>query len=446
MSAAKVSHGVTKTRREDSASVRTSVVPSLNDELTHKIPRIRFKKWNDGWCKLAFTNIATIRRGLTYSPIDCSSSGIRVLRSSNIDEDMFRLFQDDVFVKSDAVNIPSVKDKDILITAANGSSHLVGKHALVRTDGNGEMVHGGFMLLATSKEAAFLNASMCTPWYREFIESNMMGGNGALGNLPKKAFDELQLIAPVSVAERDYIGTCFETLNVLISVRQSALAKLQALKKSMLVNMFPQGDAKVPKIRFRGFVGVWEGVRLGDEGHTYNGLSGKTSADFGHGAGKYVTYMNVFINPISKEGQCESVEIDKRQNEVRPGDVFFTTSSETPDEVGMSSVWLSSGKNTYLNSFCFGYRPHREIDSKFLAYLLRSMSFREKVVKLAQGISRFNISKGKVMDIHILMPEKEEQVKIGEYFYSLDRLIAARRDEIEQLKHMKAALLNRMFV
>ena len=71
---------------------------------------------------------------------------------------------------------------------------------------------------------------------------------------------------------------------------------------------------------------------------------------------------------------------------------------------------------------------------------------REKVVKLAQGISRFNISKGKVMDIHILMPEKEEQVKIGEYFYSLDRLIAARRDEIEQLKHMKAALLNRMFV
>ena len=446
MSAAKVSHEAMKARREDRDPVRSSVVPFMNDESAHKIPRIRFTNWNDGWSKLAFTDIATIRRGLTYSPIDCSSSGIRVLRSSNIDEDMFRLFQDDVFVNSDAVNIPSVKDKDILITAANGSSHLVGKHALVRTDGNGEMVHGGFMLLATSKEAEFLNASMCAPWYREFIESNMMGGNGALGNLPKKAFDELQLMAPVSSEERGCVGTFFETFNMLISVRQSALEKLEALKKSMLVNMFPQGDAKVPKIRFKGFEGEWEDVRLGDKGRTYNGLSGKTSADFGHGAGKYVTYMNVFENAISKAEQCESVEIDTRQNEVRSGDVFFTTSSETPEEVGMSSVWLSSGKNTYLNSFCFGYRPHGYIDSKFLAYLLRSMSFRGKVVKLAQGISRFNISKGKVMDIHILMPEREEQVKIGEYFCSLGQLIAARRDEIEQLKRMKAALLDRMFV
>lgn len=260
------------------------------------------------------------------------------------------------------------------------------------------------------------------------------------------ALREIDMAYPSDENEACEIGSCLTNFDFFLKERQSALEKLEALKKSMLVNMFPQGDAKVPKIRFKGFEGEWKDIRLGDEGRTYNGLSGKTRADFGHGKGKYVTYMNVFGNPISKPEQCESVEIDTRQNEVRSGDVFFTTSSETPEEVGMSSVWLSSGKNTYLNSFCFGYRPHGYIDSKFLAYLLRSMSFREMVVKLAQGISRFNISKGKVMDIRLLMPEYKEQVKIGKYFNSLVQLIAARRDEIEQLKRMKAALLDRMFV
>ena len=424
MSAAKVSHGVTETRREDSASVRTSAVPSLNDELTHKIPRIRFKKWNDGWCKLAFTNIATIRRGLTYSPIDCSSSGIRVLRSSNIDEDMFRLFQDDVFVKSDAVNIPSVKDKDILITAANGSSHLVGKHALVRTDGNGEMVHGGFMLLATSKEAAFLNASMCTPWYREFIESNMMGGNGALGNLPKKAFDELQLIAPVSVAERDYIGTCFETLNVLISVRQSALAKLQALKKSMLLNMFPQGDAKVPKIRFKGFEGEWKEVGYPD---IFDHIPSKRYQI------QSSEYQECGAFPVLDQGkECVCGYSDNEYRVFRGSAKPVVIFGDHTREVKFADFdFVVGADGTQLLA-------PKKMDSLFAYYLLSHLTIPN------MGYSRhFKF----VVDAVFQCPEDIlEQRKIAAYFKSLDRLIAARRDEIEQLKHMKAALLNRMFV
>ena len=72
---------------------------------------------------------------------------------------------------------------------------------------------------------------------------------------------------------------------------------------------------------------------------------------------------------------------------------FFTVSSETPEEVGMSSVWLNNSENIYLNSFCFGYRPERKLDSYYLAYMLRSPEVRKKFVILAQGISRYNISK-----------------------------------------------------
>lgn len=167
----------------------------------------------------------------------------------------------------------------------------------------------------------------------------------------------------------------------------------------------------------------WEQRKLGDVGTTYTGLSGKTKEDFGHGNGQFVTYMNVFSNSVAASAMTEPVEIDDRQNKVLAGDVLFTTSSETPEEVGMSSVWLENSENTYLNSFCFGYRPSIPFDPYYLAYMLRSSSMRKKIAFLAQGISRYNISKNKMMDIEIPVPTMSEQQQVGGYFRNLDNLI-----------------------
>ena len=167
----------------------------------------------------------------------------------------------------------------------------------------------------------------------------------------------------------------------------------------------------------------WEQRKLGEMGQTYTGLSGKTKDDFGHGQARFVTYMNVFSNPISNPEMTEPIEIDPKQNEVEVGDVFFTTSSETPEEVGMSSILLEKRGKTYLNSFCFGFRPSEKIDSYYLAYMLRSESARAKITLLAQGISRYNISKNKVMEIAVSLPSLDEQKMIGQYFSQLDNLI-----------------------
>ena len=200
-----------------------------------------------------------------------------------------------------------------------------------------------------------------------------------------------------------------------------------------------------PRLRFKGFTEAWEQRKLGDIGKTFTGLSGKTSNDFGHGEAKFLPYLNIFNNPIADVSFLESTEIDKSQNEIEYGDVFFTTSSETPDEVGMSSVWLGNGENIYLNSFCFGFRPSIDFDSYYFGYLLRSDTFRKPVTILAQGISRFNISKNKVMEIEIPLPKKKEQERIGQLFYRLDSLITLHQRKYEKLKSMKAALLEKMF-
>ena len=207
--------------------------------------------------------------------------------------------------------------------------------------------------------------------------------------------------------------------------------------------MTKKSDA--PAIRFKGFSDAWEQRKLGDIGETYTGLSGKTKADFGHGQARFVTYMNVFSNPISNPEMTEPIEIDPKQNEVEVGDVFFTTSSETPEEVGMSSVLLEKRGKTYLNSFCFGFRPSEIIDSYYLAYMLRSESARDKIILLAQGISRYNISKNKVMEIAVSLPSLDEQKLIGQYFRQLDNLITLHQRKFEKLTNVKKSMLEKMF-
>ena len=173
----------------------------------------------------------------------------------------------------------------------------------------------------------------------------------------------------------------------------------------------------------------WEQRKLGDCGTTYGGLTGKTKEDFGHGNAKFIPYTNVFDNPLTDTKRLEAVEIDSSQNRVAYSDAFFTVSSETPDEVGMSSVWLSEQEDVYLNSFCFGYRQDSTFDSHYLAYMLRSRSVRSNLTLLAQGISRFNISKNKVMELNVPVPSTVEQKQLGQYFTKLDSLITLHQRE-----------------
>ena len=259
-----------------------------------------------------------------------------------------------------------------------------------------------------------------SPDFQKLIMQLQEGGVRLYFYYDKLCMGEVSL---PSLEEQRKIGKLFDTLDNLITLHQRKFEKLTNVKKSMLEKMFPQNGSSYPEIRFKGFTDPWEQRKLGDVGETYTGLSGKTKADFGHGQARFVTYMNVFSNPISNPEMTEPIEIDPKQNEVEVGDVFFTTSSETPEEVGMSSVLLEKRGKIYLNSFCFGFRPTEKIDSYYLAYMLRSESAREKIILLAQGISRYNISKNKVMEIAVSLPSLDEQKLIGQYFRQLDNLI-----------------------
>ena len=206
------------------------------DEGEHK-PKRRFAGFTDDWVQRKLGDISKTKRGLTYKPSNIDNTGIHVLRSSNIKEDTFVISDNDVFVKESAVNIPFVKNGDILITAANGSTNLVGKHAIIRDIPKNSAVHGGFMLITTSKEYEFLNASMSSNWYKKFIKKYVAGGNGAIGNLRKNDLDNQKIYVPKK-DEQEKIGNFFKMLDSLITLHQRKLERLKQLKKFLLQNMF----------------------------------------------------------------------------------------------------------------------------------------------------------------------------------------------------------------
>ena len=299
-----------------------------------------------------------------------------------------------------------------------------------------------------SQDTPFFAYYFKTPFMIQVFQLNSQGLTSDTWNLKYPALSAIDICRPQDIEEQQAIGAIFTNLDAAINQHTLKHKALQQAKTALMQRMFPQEGQTVPELRLKGFSGEWEETTLGELGSTYGGLSGKKKEDFGHGDAMYVTYKDIFSRAlITDTSQCERVEVDASQNEVRYGDIFFTTSSEIPEEVGLSAVWLIDKPNVYLNSFCFGFRPTGGFDLHFLGHVLRSPAVRSQFLLLAQGISRFNISKTKAANISLYAPPTlEEQQAIGAVFTNLDQLIAAEAQYIASLKQAKTALLQRMFI
>ena len=151
----------------------------------------------------------------------------------------------------------------------------------------------------------------------------------------------------------------------------------------------------------------WTSASIGTLGELYNGLSGKSADDFGVGK-YYVTYMQVFRGGSINESDSGLVTVEETeiQNTIGFGDVLFTTSSETPDDIGTANVFLNHSFKPFLNSFCFGLRirEHSLLHPHYAKFLFRGNNYRRKVNRISQGSTRYNLSKKYFKKIKVILP------------------------------------------
>ena len=175
---------------------------------------------------------------------------------------------------------------------------------------------------------------------------------------------------------------------------------------------------------------------LGEVGKIYSGLSGKTKDDFKEGNAQFIPYTNIFNNLSVDTDDLSVVRISdsEKQNVVKYGDVLFTGSSETADEVGMSSVVTSAiERPLFLNSFCFGYRFNSDIYiiPGYCKHLFRGSFMRKAIIRAANGVTRHNISKTQFLMIPIPIPPRDVQEEIVRVLDRFTELEAELETELE---------------
>ncbi|HHQ6503379.1 TPA: restriction endonuclease subunit S, partial [Staphylococcus aureus] len=332
--------------------------------------------------------------------------------------------------------------KNSVLIAMYGGFNQIGRTGLLKIDATiNQAISALLMNHETNPEfiQAYLNYQV-KGWKRYAASSRKDP------NITKKDIEQFK-VPYVSINEQQKIGEFFSKLDRQIELEEQKLELLQQQKKGYMQKIFSQ------ELRFKDENGEdypeWEEKQLGELGVTYAGLSGKAKEDFGFGKDVYVSYVNVFKNNIATLEMVENVSIKpgEKQNNVKFGDILFTTSSEVPHEVGMSSVWLYEKDNVYLNSFCFGFRTTVSfINPIFLARYLRSFEMRKLITILAQGSTRFNISKKELMKLIVKIPRLDEQNRIINLFSILDGGIELQSMKVRKLKKRKQGLLQKMFI
>lgn len=253
----------------------------------------------------------------------------------------------------------------------------------------------------------------------------------------KTDLSKINIRIPADIREQKAIAETLMTFDRHIENLERLIEKKKMVRDGVVEELVSG------KRRLAGFSGEWETVHLYDLLIPYGGLSGKNSRDFLGGNTKYISYLNVFNNTlITSVNNKVVIHPGERQNVVSNGDILFTQSSETVEEVGMASTYIGK-EDVYLNSFCFGSKKKRELDSIFMVSFLRSKELREQISKEGQGSTRYNLSPNRLMNICVTIPPSlPEQQAIADILMAMDKEIADLEEEKEKYVALKAGAMD----
>ena len=327
-----------------------------------------------------------------------------------------------------------LKVGDILLNEGQ-SIELVGRGAIYRGIPNDCCFQNTLLRFRSNRGTCREFAQVVFQRYRGLgVFASIASQTTSIAHLGAGRFAALQMPAPF-LPEQRAIAKALSDADALIESLERFIAKKRHLKQGAMQELLRPKDGWVLK-------------RLRDLGWTFGGLTGKTKSDFGEGKERYITFMNIMSNVLIDCGTLEYVKVSpgESQNRVMKGDLFFNGSSETPEEVGMCAILTEDLQNVFLNSFCFGFRFHKasEVDGIYLTYFFRSGQGRELLKSLAQGATRYNLSKIALLGLVFPIPGLSEQTAIASVFTDMDAEIAALETKLAKTRQLKQGMMQNL--
>ncbi len=348
-------------------------------------------------------------------------------------------------VKEEISNF-KVKKGDVFFTRTSEVIKEIG-YPSVMLDEPRDTVFSGFVLRARARaedpmELLFKRYAFFTESFRsEMIKKSSMTTRALTSGT---AIKQMEIFFPLSKKEQTQVGVFFEVLDRMIGLHQRKHEKLATLKKAMLKKMFPQNGATTPEIRFKGFPEPWEKTTLGEISNLLTG------------------------NPFESKRFTQSGVLLIRGMNVKRGylDVSKGISEYWPSSDGLETYLLKENDIVIQMDGALIGTSYAKIQNKNLPALLVQRVTRVRLEKetcdfiyqyiqkdflgYIRGIKTEtavpHLSLSDIQNFPIEMPSKNEQQKIGTYFRQLDELIAQHGTQVEKLKQIKAACLDRMFV
>ena len=408
------------------------------------IPAIRFKGFSDTWEQRKVTEIGKIYIGLvTTMTKHYTDEGTLLIRNSDIKDGKFEfgdnpIYLEKTFAEKNETRMHQIGDVITVHTGDVGTSAVITENeaksigfATIVTRPNPKIIDSNYL-------CSFLN----TDKHKKWAVSISTGDGRTNYNLG----DYFELVVPVpSIAEQKKIASYIQKLNRLITLHQRKYDKLTNVKKSMLEKMFPQNGSNVPEIRFKGFTEAWEQRKFSDLVQIERGGSPRPIDDFITDSPDGLNWVKIGDAPaqgnyITKTAEKIKPEGLSKTREVHPGDLILSNSMSfgKPYIMGIDGCihdgWLLI-RNTY-----------KVFDLTFLCHLLGTPQMIIQYKSLAAGSTVNNLNKELVGNTVVTIPTIKEQRVLGQYLETLDNLITLHQRELEKLKNLKKACLEKMFV
>ena len=399
-------------------------VPNSTDRgnVIRNVPALRFPEFTEEWVNVSLKDVADFQKERISSGLLDESTYIS---TENILQN-FQGVQSAISIPANT-NVVAYKKNDILLS--NIRPYL---KKVWFSDKIGGCSADVFVLRSKTCEPKFLYNVIASDKFINYVMSGAKGVKMPRGD--KNQMESFSFSIP-AVAEQRKISRLFQLLDEKIATQNKIIERYESLIRGLNDSLYAQyGDDIL--------------TSFSSIGLSYSGLSGKSAQDFGCGK-PYITYLNVYSNNIINEKDFQYVVIKEgeKQNVVEHGDVLFTLSSETPEEVGIGSVYLGN-ENVYLNSFCFGIHI---INTKiafppYLSYYVSSTPFRKFIYPYAQGSTRFNLCKADFEKASIKLPSLENQKRIYSILSRIESKTETEKSLLDLYNSQKQYLLRQMFI
>ena len=398
--------------------------------MTEKIakPQLRFAGFDDTWEQRKFEDIAVRSSSIS------SESGLPRVEYEDIISGTGRLNKDIFAKESDKTGIVFHKG-DVLY----GKLRPYLQNWLLPSF-NGLAVGDFWVLQPQNADSSFLYRLIQS---RQFDEVANQSTGTKMPRSDWKLVSKTEFFIPSTIGEQAAIGAYFEQLDNLITLHQRKYDKLTSVKKSMLEKMFPKNGSNVPEIRFKGFSDAWEQRKLGNVADLVGGGTPSTqNPEYWDGDIDWYAPAEIANQIYVKTSQRKITEQGYDNSSAKllpPGTVLFTSRAG----IGKTAILARKGcTNQGFQSIV----PHKnELDTYFI--FSRTEELKRYGELVGAGSTFVEVSGKQMAAMDLMLPSTiQEQQMIGVFFEQLDNLITLHQRELEKLKNLKKACLEKMFV